>query len=97
MVDWLVGLNIFSTNYLQIWTVFGQIYLHEVKYFSNLVYLIKYQYRVGVTGPVQCDVTTAAAPPELAIFDRKCPYTLTLSNDDDHQNDEEHDYSLNWC
>ena len=43
MVSCLVGLNIFSTNYLQIWTVFGQIYLHEVKYFSNLVYLIKYQ------------------------------------------------------
>ena len=43
MVDWLVELNIFSTNYLQIWTLFGQIYLREVKYFSNLVYLIKYQ------------------------------------------------------
>ena len=71
---WLVRSNTSRTNYLQISPSLGQIYL-QGKIFSNLVYLIKYQSRVGVTGRAQCHVTTAesAAPGMEAIFDRKCP------------------------
>ena len=71
---WLVRSNTSRTNYLQISPSHGQIYL-QGKIFSNLVYLIKYQSRVGVTGRAQCHVTTAesAAPGMEAIFDRKCP------------------------
>ena len=70
----MVRSNTSRTNYLQISSSLGQIYLRG-KIFSNLVYLIKYQSRVGVTGRAQCHVTTAesAAPGMEAIFDRKCP------------------------